>query len=273
MRYLNYHFLSMVIFATFIIFSIVPISASSQGLEQQFSPSQGSNFKYHVNYERILPNGDFLGVVGALKINYLQKTNSTSIALTLEAIVDLAWIQGKQDLNFTQNILTRSIQIGDYQGEIITGVLYYFGKEARFFNPIYIPPKIIENKSDVFIWSYLAVNYNTRLIQWNYKEISVADYFFSDLEYSDLGANASYHQSTGILMFARCYFLEHTIPGIVQHVLYVNLESTSHPIEGTTDLTSIFFFLGFASLFTILPIILIFVWIFRKSNKFLEGGS
>ena len=130
---------------------IVNSTATPKSLEEEFFPSQGAYFKYHLSYERILPSGDFLGIIGNAEINYFQQVNSSHINIELEAIVDLSWIQGKQDLNLTQNVKSRSLIIDDYQGEIMTGVLYYFGNEVRFFNPIYISPALINNKSDVNI--------------------------------------------------------------------------------------------------------------------------
>ncbi len=247
-------------------------TASSESIQEGFLPTQGSYFKYHMSYERVLPNGDFLGIVGYVEIEYFQLINSTHIDGELEAVVDLSWIQGKQELAITQNIMTRSLTIDDYQGAIISGVLYYFGNENQFFNPIYISPQLLENNLDVYIWSYLATNYGTRLVQWNYKEIRVTDYHFTDHEYAGLGVNASYHSTTGILIVARCYFLENTMQGLIQHIMYVYLERTSVSIEGVRDMSPLLFFLGLVFLLMSFPAIMIIIWILKKPKKILEGG-
>lgn len=273
MRYLKFLRISLVILIfTFTSFSVLP-SLSSVKSNDGIFPPQGSYFKYRLSYERILPNGDLLGINGNVKIYYLSSANSTHINVTLEAIVDLIWIQGKQDLNITQNIRTRTITINAYQGEIIRGILYYFGDAIQFYNPVFISPEMILNQSDVTIWSYSAVYYNTRTIKWNYKEISVADYFFEDENYSNLRINSSYHLSTGILIYARCHFLQQDLYGLIQHILFVYLESTTIPIDGVTDISSLLFFIGFASIFSIIPIIIIIIWLFKHPKIILEGGS
>ncbi len=236
-------------------------------------PPEGSYLNYGLAYERILPNGNFLGIVGNAEVNYFNSVNSTHIQMRLEAVVDLSWIQDKQDLNMTQHIITRSITIQNHQGKIINGVLFHFGNEIQIYNPIFIPLENISNKSDVILWSYNAFYSQTRSVQWNYKEIEVAEYFFKDEAYSKLSVNASFHLSTGILIHARCHFLENAFEGKIQHVLYVILENTNIPIMGIPDISSLFLFIGFASIFSILPFFILIIRFSKRSKIILEGGK
>ena len=76
-----------------IFFSIVLIPNSLKGIANPIGPGIVVNYSVFLNRE--LANGDVVGITGEVQILFKNKPNSTHIIGDLNAIIDLAWIEGR----------------------------------------------------------------------------------------------------------------------------------------------------------------------------------
>jgi hypothetical protein len=226
----------------------------------------GTLLNYWLSYERILPNGDVLGIIGSCRVIFFNQTNNTSLEATFEVLVNLFWIEGRQLVNFTLDRESRLLSLFFQEGDIIDTILYYFGNGGYFFNPLHITAGFLNNKSDVTIWSFVASYKDDRKMVWNYRTIDIIDYSFQGNSRTELRFNASYELATGILISAHCYFPQSEGQEMIHNILYVTLESSTIQFQGSKDYSSLIFFLIFVVLVIIIPTGISILWMIRRSK-------
>ncbi|MFX0150576.1 MAG: hypothetical protein ACFFAJ_07360 [Candidatus Hodarchaeota archaeon] len=241
-------------------------------IEKEPIIGKGTYIKYSIFFERILPNGDQIGIYGFCTIQIIVDLNHSFVLGSFEVIVDLSWVKGRQSANFTQNKYSREMRIVFYEGELIQEILSEFSEGEKYYNPVYIGQDTLYNNSDAFIWSYQAKFENNREVLWNYKRLIVFDYYYLDTG-KKIEINASYEGKTGILVYSMSHYEQLSALGEkIRNSLQVSLAATNVPLKGPRDYTPLLMFISFAFIIIIVPSILFVIWLVRKPKRLIQGG-